>query len=296
MNARRAFSPATLLIVVGLLLILGSGVAWGYRAWDTSRAVASVRENIAVQADNPNAFLRPTFTPTPRPTSTEQTSPSPSRLEAITPTRAPEGSPNTRPTGHSSSPPLTPSPTSSPTPVPTPTPNPPAPPVRLIIPALGIDTPVVTVSIKLVDKDGALVATWQTADYAAGYHEGTALPGQPGNVVISGHNNIKGQVFRPISALGEEDVSFPKGALAYLFDAQGRVFAYAFESMYKVREAGAPLSERIKNARFMAPTTEPVLTLITCWPLNGNTHRIIVRARYVGEVDPFQLQDIAPMK
>lgn len=156
--------------------------------------------------------------------------------------------------------------------------------MRLFIPALGIDTPVVPVSIKLIEKDGTLAATWQSADYAAGYHEGTAYPGEPGNLVLSGHNNIKGRVFRPISLLGYDSVPFPKGALAYVVTEDGRTYAYAFQEKHLLKEKGVPWKQRLENARFLAPTTEPVLTLITCWPLNNNTHRVIVRATLAGEV------------
>ncbi len=169
-------------------------------------------------------------------------------------------------------------------PRPTPTPEPGAPPVWISIPALGIDVPVVPVEPTIVQVGNFRFRTWETADYAAGYHVGTAYPGQAGNVVIAGHNNIKGAVFRPISVLGNPDVPFPEGIAVYVTDARGRVFLYRFAEMYKVREAGASLEERIRNASFIAPTEEPVLTLITCWPVTGNTHRVIVRATLVGEV------------
>lgn len=289
MRSRVRLNPANLLILLGAIFLVGSALAWAYHAWDMARAAAEVRRHIEEEATNPAAFLRATATATPTPTPSPRPTSTPTPIRRVTQEPARTVTPLPSPT-----PSLTPSPTASPTP--TATPLPPAPPVRLLIPALGIDTPVVPVSIRLVDSEGGLVATWETADYAAGFHQGSAYPGQPGNVVISGHNNIKGRVFRPISALGEPDVPFPQGALVYLFDAHGRIFAYAFDSMYKVQEAGAPLAERIRNARFMAQTSEPVLTLITCWPLNNNTHRIIVRARYVGEIDPSRLQDVAPVQ
>ncbi len=289
----RRFSPAGLLIFVGLTMLLVGAGAWGYQAWDAARVAADVRTRVESLSDDPGAFLLSTATPLPSST------PSPTvtfaSRERITPVA--EVSPGAATSTSTVSATSIPSPTlPPPSPTPTSTPYPPSPPVRIIIPALGIDSPVVSVGIELVDSDGGLVATWQTADYAAGYHEGSGLPGQPGNVVISGHNNIKGQVFRPISALGNEDVPFPKGAFVYLVDGWGRVFAYVFESMYKLREAGVPIEERIRNARFMAQTSDPVLTLITCWPLNNNTHRIIVRARFVGEVSPSKWKDVVPVR
>jgi len=158
--------------------------------------------------------------------------------------------------------------------------------VRLVIPVLKIDTPIVSVTNRLVDMNGQFVQVWDTADYAAGYQDNGVYPGERGNLILSGHNNIKGQVFRPLSALGEPDVPFPKGALAYVVDARGRVFVYQFEKMVKLKEAGASLKQRIANGQWLANTSDPVLTLVTCWPLNNNTHRIVVRARLIGTADP----------
>ncbi len=280
---RRSAILANILIWAGVLLLLSAPAYAGWQWWRTTTTVAQVRQRLIALTPDVPVFLTPIPTATPaRPTTREAivaspALPTPRRTTAPTPT-APGASP-----------------TATPVP-PTPTPDRGAPPVRLVIPALGIDTPVVEVRTRLVDRQGQLVSTWETADYAAGYHVGSAYPGQVGNLVLSGHNNIKGQVFRPISALGEPDVPFPRGALAYVVDARDRVFVYAFEEMVKVREAGAPLEERIRNAQYMAPTEDPILTLITCWPLNSNTHRIIVRARLVGETDIAQLQNISPIR
>src|SRR5262249_49803249 len=61
-------------------------------------------------------------------------------------------------------------------------------PQRLLAPSIGIDTPVTEVFV----QDGA----WQVADYAAGYHHGSALPGEVGNTVMAGHAGLRGGVFR----------------------------------------------------------------------------------------------------
>ncbi|MGC8875273.1 MAG: sortase, partial [Chloroflexia bacterium] len=60
-------------------------------------------------------------------------------------------------------------------------------PTRLLIPRIQLDTPVVEVTI----ENGV----WQVAEYAAGYHRGSARPGTLGNTVISGHKGLYGAVF-----------------------------------------------------------------------------------------------------
>ena len=255
---------ANFILFVGLVLLLVGVMGSGYRHYQAHRAAASVKVQMTAHA-HPIFPYRPTFTPTPTAT-VPRTTPTPwATLTAVIPT---------------------------PTPTPTPTPYRGAPPVRLLIPALGIDTPVVPVKSKIVAESGRWFTTWETASYAAGYHVGTAYPGQPGNLVLSGHHNIEGQVFRPLSVLGNKDVPFPRGAIAYVFDANGRIFAYRLEVMYKVKERGVSVAERLRHAHLLEETDVPTLTLITCWPLYDNAYRLIVRGPLVGEVLPDQIRDI----
>jgi sortase A len=36
---------------------------------------------------------------------------------------------------------------------------------------------------------------------------------------------------------------------------------------------------RIANAKWIQPTSDERLTLVTCWPYTNNTHRLIIVAR-----------------
>jgi sortase A len=127
-------------------------------------------------------------------------------------------------------------------------------PQRLIIPAIELDTPVKEVYI----QDGI----WQVADYAAGYHHGSAFPGEPGNTVIAGHAGLRGAVFRSLGTLRAGD--------DVLLDAGGNRYRY------RVREQ---LSVWPTQTEVMRPTETPVLTLITCtaW----DTQRLVVIADLV---------------
>ncbi len=181
----------------------------------------------------------------------------------------------------------TPSPTASPQPTPlifsvastaTSTPQFPPPPTaregapdRLVIPSLGIDTPVVPVTWTVVREGSQTYSVWQVADYAAGWHVTSALPGQPGNTVISGHHNIKGEVFRYLADIEQ-------GAEIDLY-AGNTVYRYYVEQKMIVKEKGEPLEVRQQNARWIGPTDDVRLTLITCWPYTNNTHRVIVVAK-----------------
>jgi len=116
-----------------------------------------------------------------------------------------------------------------------------------------------------------MVRVWNVADYAAGWHEASALPGQPGNVVISGHNNIRGEVFRDVADLGA-------GAEVTL-TADGRPYEYVVESKMIFPERGRSIEERLENNRWIGDFEDERLTLVTCWPYTSNTHRVIVIAR-----------------
>jgi sortase A len=43
-----------------------------------------------------------------------------------------------------------------------------------------------------------------------------------------------------------------------------------------------PEAVRLENAKWIGPFNEERLTLITCWPFNSNTHRLIVIAKPAG--------------
>jgi sortase A len=127
-------------------------------------------------------------------------------------------------------------------------------PQRLVIPAIEVDTPVTKVYI----QDNV----WQVAEYAAGYHHGSALPGDTGNTVMAGHAGLRGAVFRDLGSLQAGD--------EVLVDAGG------WRYRYRVRES---ISVWPTQTEVMNQTPTPVLTLITCtaW----DTQRLVVIADLV---------------
>lgn len=59
-------------------------------------------------------------------------------------------------------------------------------PTRIVVPTADVDAAIAEVGV--VVRDGEPV--WETAWHAAGHHIDSALPGQPGNMVISGHVSV----------------------------------------------------------------------------------------------------------
>jgi len=154
---------------------------------------------------------------------------------------------------------------------PTPTPTPVSgPPDRLIIPSIDLDAPVVPIGWYVVEQGGQSQIVWQVADNAASWHKTSAYPGQGGNVVLNGHHNIKGEVFRYLV-----DVEVGDRVLVYVGD---QVYYYAVEQKMILKEKGEPLEVRLQNASWILPTDDERLTMVTCWPYTNNTHRLVVVA------------------
>ncbi len=246
--ARRRWSAGNLLIVLGILLL---GAALGTAAFEPS---AVKRQPPPDQVATPSSTLAsrwpalvqaPVSTPTPVPSPTPRPQPTPSVGAAVEPTPLPS-------------------------PTPTPVPDMP-PPTHIRIPSVGIDAPVVEVGYEVVEIEGQQVIQWQVADYAAGHHSTSASPGEGGNIVISGHNDWRGEVFRTLefAKIGDEVIlTTPNGE-----------YHYQIVEIHYRKEVGVPLEERIATGRFLDPMPEERVTLITCWPYGVDDHRIIVVAK-----------------
>lgn len=103
------------------------------------------------------------------------------------------------------------------------------------------------------------------------HYPGSAMPGGPGNVFITGHSS--GQVWDPnpyktvFAKLGK----LKSGDTIVLVSA-GREFTY------RVRQV---LVLRPDEIRIFQPSTVPMLTLSTCWPIGSATNRFVVEADLV---------------
>ena len=275
----RVVTGATILIWVGVLL-MAAGLTTVYlnvRAEQQAEAQAQVLSFAVIDTSTPTASPTPTVSATPSHTSTSTPTP-------CLPTPTPDyvatyvwvkdlsifpsdGSPTTTPTPSAT-------PTFTSTPVPTPTPGeviPAAgPPNRIVIPSINLDAPVVQIGWHIEEQGGLIVSVWDVPDNAAGWHETSAYPGQTGNVVLNGHHNIRGEVFRYL-------IDLEPGARIQLH-ADGKVYYYNVAEKQILKEKGQPAEVRYQNAQWIAPTQDERLTLVTCWPYTSNSHRLIIVA------------------
>lgn len=147
-------------------------------------------------------------------------------------------------------------------------------PSRLVIPAIKVDTPVVELGWKTSKTaSGSIFSEWDVAEYAAGWHKNSSVPGETGNIVMSGHNNILGSVFRELDQL-------KRGDTLEVF-AGGTEYTYSVDEVMILPEKHASDQQRKANAKYIQETTDDRLTLVSCWPRDDNTHRIVVIAKPV---------------
>ena len=153
---------------------------------------------------------------------------------------------------------------------PTATPGSFSPGARVAMPRLGIDVAVVEMDWRVLTEGGVRRVEWEVPEKAAGHATNSASPGGVGNVVITGHHNIKGEVFRGLWNAREGDEII-------LYGQEGALYRYVVvQDALILPEKDATVEERQAHARYMDQTSDSRVTLITCWPYHDNTHRVIV--------------------
>ncbi|MEA2576222.1 MAG: sortase [Chloroflexia bacterium] len=241
-----------LLIVAGLALLVGIGAWWGYTQHENQQFLDNavqtglqIEPTIDVASLGSDPSTPTAVPPTATPVIIEE-------LADLTSQKGPA-------VGQSLIPTATPVPDDSP-------------PIHLSIPSVGIDTNVVPVNWSMIPaKGGGIKPEWQVADFAVGHHAGSANPGQVGNVVLSGHDDYKGEVFKNLHDVKDGD-------LVTVYTEKGQ-YIYVITSRVLVKEEGVPEAQKRQNARYMDPTSEPTLTMITCWPYGIDDHRFIAIAK-----------------
>ncbi|MFQ5943865.1 MAG: sortase [Anaerolineales bacterium] len=119
---------------------------------------------------------------------------------------------------------------------------------RVQIPAI-LDSPA-----PVVQGDG-----WEQLKKGVGQHIGTANPGEVGNVVLSAHNDIFGELFRDLDQLKPGDeIILSTGLRDFVYKVTGF-------RIVKPTEVGV-----------MDPTPRATITLISCYPYLIDSERIVV--------------------
>jgi len=93
-------------------------------------------------------------------------------------------------------------------------------------------------------------ATGRTLAFGPGHHDGSALPGEPGNAILSAHRDTHFRFLRAIAIGDPLIVEMPAGQRFH----------------YRVRATEIVAASEMRLPRKPA---EPTLTLVTCWPFDA---------------------------
>lgn len=125
-------------------------------------------------------------------------------------------------------------------------------PRRLQIPAIAVDSFI----YQDYGEDWLKLGVVQVGDLVAA--------GAPGNLVLAGHNDVYGEVFRDLDEL----------------EAGHELFVMADNTTHKYRVRETLIVEP-DDVWVTLPTSTPTLTLVSCYPYLVGTHRIVVFADLV---------------
>ena len=126
--------------------------------------------------------------------------------------------------------------------------------IRIQIPAISVDAPIVM-------GDGE-----EQLKKGVGQYIGSPNPGQVGNLVLSAHNDVFGEIFRDLDRLaaGDEIIVY----------TQVRSYTYIVQQQQIVEPT---------QIEVMAPTSDPFVTLISCYPYMVDKQRIVISAAYLSQ-------------
>jgi sortase (surface protein transpeptidase) len=122
-------------------------------------------------------------------------------------------------------------------------------PVRLAIPAIGVDAPIVPVGL---EPDGSMEVP--AVDRAGWYHPTAVWPGMPaGSSVLAAHVDYGGRrgVFFDLRRV-------PVGAEVWVLDGQGRARRFVVDTRFQIDK------DALASHDLFRVDGSPTLTLITC--------------------------------
>jgi LPXTG-site transpeptidase (sortase) family protein len=141
---------------------------------------------------------------------------------------------------------------------------------NISVPSLGISSPVVPVGwrVDIAAADGAV--EWDSPGGAVGWVLTSALPGDSGNIILYGHNNMYGSVFRNLYAIKVGD--------SIILQTGERTREYRVDEVNLLPVIAASSAEAATYQAYLQQTDSPRLTMISCWPPESNTHRVVAIA------------------
>jgi sortase A len=122
--------------------------------------------------------------------------------------------------------------------------------------AIQIQIPFINVDAPVVQGDG-----WEQLKKGVGQHIGSTNPGQPGNMIMSAHNDVFGEIFRNLDQLKKGD----------------QIIVYTPQHAYTYIITNVAIVEPT-DVEVMAATPNSSISLISCYPYLVDNKRIVVQA------------------
>jgi len=136
------------------------------------------------------------------------------------------------------------------------------------IPAINVFAPVIPVGWGPA-QDGSGWLVWDSPEAQVGWAVSSALPGEGGNIILYGHNNLHSSVFLHLADLKPGDE-------VRLTTGEGE-YGYTIQAV-DIHPVPDPQAEQELYERYFQRGTHEALTLLSCWPPTNNTHRVLVSA------------------
>lgn len=139
---------------------------------------------------------------------------------------------------------------------------------KISIPSIYVESAVVPVGWRADAETGQFA--WDSPGADVGWVITGALPGDQGNIILYGHNNMYRQVFRRLADLKPGD--------RVILETANGDWEYEVRQVHRLPILGAKAEQLAGYEKFLQPSAEERLTLISCWPPVSNTHRVVVVA------------------
>ena len=132
------------------------------------------------------------------------------------------------------------------------------------VPKMDTGESLIRISIPSIDVDAPIVNgdNWEALKTGVGLNASSCRPGEPGNVILSGHNDIFGEVFRNLDQLKTGD--------KVLLLTEKNAYTYTVTNTQIVSPNQVDVLDQTKDR---------TLTLISCYPYLVDTQRFVVTAK-----------------
>ena len=143
-------------------------------------------------------------------------------------------------------------------------------PINIRVEVIDLDVEIIPAEKMEIIIDNVGYQTWEAPEEVVGWQYNSAQLGRTGNTVLIGHHNSSGSVFKNLKDLIVGD--------RIIISSEDQDFEYEVKDIMILLEKEQPLEVRLENAKWLWPTLDERITLVTCWPKYDNSHRLIIVA------------------